>query len=286
MNIDYSGYRPKEGSGRITMLLTALLAGLLIALMAAIPAYAELAAVSKKADGTVRTDATGYPAWYRDANGADSVRLKVCVDNANCLGGDPRPDRTQPATIANGNLQDEAFYSAAETDTTLENGGKIKWRGVLEAAFGGTGVVRDGRQVVFTRTQVVGSNIDPVAYPEGTVLTFSTPYGTMSGTVTAQGTLKTRKESPLGTAANGFAPPVTETRTGFGPRFIKWDPAVTPAAPAGFLGNGRTPHAIIGGDLDALGNPVNTFQVLKDGDPVSPRVKRFVVAGQCFQGTC
>ena len=278
MNTNYTESLVKEGHGRTTMLLTALLAGFVIALLAALPAYAELSAVAPN------TDATGYPAWYRDANG---VKLKLCVDNANCLGGDPRPDRTRPATIANGNLQDEGFYSAAETDTELNDvdgdgqGGLIRWRGVLEGAFGGTGVVKAGKQITFTRTQVVGSNIDLDDYPADTVLTFETPYGTMNSTVTAQGTLKTRKESPLGTAANNFTPPVTETRTGFGPSFIKWDPAVAPAAPAGFLGNGRTLHTITGGD-----GGINTFQVFEGGAPASPLVKRFVVAGPCFQGTC
>lgn len=282
MKTNHTGSLVTGGHSRTTMLLMALLAGFIIALLAALPAYAELSAVAP------RTDATGYPAWYRDVNG---VKLKLCVDSPNCLGGDPRPNRTKPATIKNGNLLDEAFYSVVDGDTELNDidgdgeGGRIKWRAALEGAFGGTGVVKDGRQVVFTRVQVVGSKIDPDDYPADTVLTFVTPYGPMSSTITAQGTLKTRKESALGTAANGFSPPgvgpVDETRTGFGPLFLRWDPAVAPAAPAGFLGNGRTLHTITGGD-----GGVNTFQVFEGGAPASPLVRRFVVAGQCFRGTC
>jgi hypothetical protein len=263
-----SMYLPKGVvGGRKTLLVTSLVVGMVIALLAALPAYASLLPGGGVAPNT---DATGFPAWYRDNGG---VKVRICVDSVNCLGGNPVPNRKLPATIRNGNLPDEAFFAAAEADTTLAQGGRIRWRAVLEGAFGGNGAVKAGRQITFTRMQVVGDNI---GVPGGSRLTFQTPYGPMSGTVTDQGTLKTRLESPSGTKANHFLPPVTETRTGFGPNFIKWDAG----APAGFLGNGRTPHTVEFTD----GSAVTPFQV--GGDASSPAVSRFVVAGQCFRGVC
>ncbi|HEX2728590.1 MAG TPA: hypothetical protein VHM16_02480, partial [Rubrobacteraceae bacterium] len=257
----------KGGGNRITMLLISLAAGLLVALLAALPAYAELTRVSP------RVDRTGFPSWYQDNTG---VRVKLCVDSPLCLRGDPRPDRTKPATIANRNLPDEAFYAAARAETDLDDGGKIRWRAVLEGAFSSP-TVRPNRQITFTRTQVTGSNINLAAYPVGTVLSFQTPYGEMTGEVESDGTLKTRLESPLGVRANGFRPPVTETVTGYGPTILKWDSG----APAGFLGRPLVPHTITGGD-----GGVNTFRVFEGADPVSPLVTRFEIAGQCVQGTC
>ncbi|MDQ3637905.1 MAG: hypothetical protein M3426_07910 [Actinomycetota bacterium] len=268
--------------GRKTLLAAALLAGVLAALLAALPAYAELAGVAP------RVDRTGFPAWYQDDTGA---RVNLCVDNRLCLGGDTRPNRSRPASPTvdanprrpglQPNMPDEAFYPIARAETELDQGGRIRWRGVLEGAFSSP-VPRDGRQITFTRVQVTGSDINLAAYPAGTEFRFVTPYGEMTATVNGDGTLERgRVESPPGTKANGFTPPVTETVTGYGPTFLRCNPAVPPAAPAGFLGNPLVPHAIVGGD-----NGVNTFQVFEGLTPVSPLVSRFEIAGRCVQGTC
>lgn len=269
------------GDKRI-LLGVALLAGVLAALLAALPAYAQLTGVAP------RVDRTGFPAWYQDDTGA---RVNLCVDNRLCLGGDTRPNRNRPASPTvdanprrpglQPNMPDEAFYAIARAETELNDGGRIRWRGVLEGAFA-TAIPRAGAQITFTRVQVTGSNINLAAYPAGTEFRFVTPYGEMTATVNDDGTLeRSRVESPLGTRANGFRPPVTETVTGYGPTFLRWDPAVPPAAPAGFLGNPLIPHAVVGGD-----GGVNTFRVFRGITPVSPLVGRFEIAGRCVQGTC
>jgi hypothetical protein len=273
----------KGRSGRrkgLRVLVVLLVTGLVSAL-AVWPAYAQLTGVSP---GVNRT---GYPAWYEDDTG---VRVNICIDNRLCLGGDTRPNRNRPAdprVDANPrraglqpNMPDEAFFAIARAETDLNRGGRIRWRGVLEGAYS-SAAPRAGREITFTRTQVTGSNINPAAYPEGTELRFVTPYGELTGTVTADETLdRVRLESPLGARVNGFQPPVDEVVTGYGPTFLRWDPADPPAAPAGFLGNPLVLHTVVGGTTG------NSFQVLEGGLAASPEVTRFEVAGRCVQNTC
>jgi hypothetical protein len=253
------------------LLLLAVIALLVVA--AAVPAYAQLTAVSPGVDPD-----TGFPNWYQDNNG---TKLKFCVDSDMCLGGDPRPDPTQPASVATGNLPDEAFYAVARAETTLNGGGRIRWRAVLEGAFANEAVI-DGDQVTFTRVQVTGSKIPLSIYPAGTTLTFQTPYGTLSAPVTNKGTLsRDRRESNPGDPLDGFVGPVNELQTGFGPSFLTWNTFGTTsldAPPAGFIGDPLVLHAIKGGD-----NGVNTFQAFKGGAPASPLVREFEVAGQLAQ---
>ena len=243
-----------------------LLAGLL-ALLTALPAQAVLSAV-----GPV-DPATGFPSYYEDANG---VQLKLCVDSDFCLGGNPLPDPEAPASVASGNFPDEAFYHVTRAETDLNSGGRIRWRAVLEGAFANE-VVVDGDQVTFTRVQVTGSKINTSIYRAGTVLTFKTPYGNLSAPVNADGKLtRARTESDPGDALNGFAAPVTETGTGYGRRFMRWDPAVAPAAPVGFIGDPLVLHKAIGGRTG------NRFRVFRGATAVSPREDEFEIAGQCF----
>jgi hypothetical protein len=268
------------------LLLLAVVALLVVA--AAVPAYAQLTAVSTQdpnaPNGGIDPD-TGFPIWYQDNNG---TKLKLCVDSDMCLGGDPRPDPTQPASVATGNLPDEAFYAVARAETTLNGGGRIRWRAVLEGAFANEAVI-DGDQVTFTRVQVTGSKIPLSIYPAGTTLTFQTPYGTLSAPVSSKGTLdRTRTESNPGDPLDGFVGPVNETGTGFGPSFLTWntfgagtDPALKDPATGkadAFIGDPLVLHAIKGGD-----NGVNSFRVLRNGNPVSPLETKFEIAGQVAQ---
>jgi hypothetical protein len=65
-------------------------------------------------------------------------------------------------------------------------------------------------------------------------------------------------------------------------RFLKWDPAVAPAAPVGYLGNPNTTHAI-------TGSPFNTNIFKVDGPNVggpgvnSIQTNLFTLAGKLFQ---
>ncbi len=277
--------RVAERRGTIRTVVLALLAGLFVALLAALPAYAVLTpggGVSAERDPR-----TGFPRWYED-NSAPGIRVKLCVDNRLCLGGDPRPNRTRPASLTvdanprrpglQPNMPDEAFYAVSRAETEIDAGGRIRWRGVLEGAFANE-VPRPRQQITFTRTQVDGSNLDPDAHPQG--LRFLTPYGNLEGQVLANGTLeRVRNESPLGTPANDFISPVTEPTApvpDYGPTFMMWDSG----RPPGFLGRPAVPHTATGGS-------VRNFFAVEDiatGTELA-RTNLFEIAGQCVQNTC
>jgi hypothetical protein len=251
---------------RTPMILGAAGAAVALTLAAAPPAVAQLTA-----PGTTKPDVgapdvnTGFPSYYADADG---TKVKLCVDSPNCLGGDPRPNPLAAASVATGNLPDEAFYAVARAEATLTLGGRIRWRAVLEGAFLNEDVV-DGEQMTFTRVQVVGSKI--ARQYIGTTLTFKTPYGELKGLVKSDGTLdRARKESAPGLAP-GFTAPALEKTTGYGPKFLKWDSG----APAGFLGDPLRLHTVTGGTTG------NSFYVLDAGGKrVSDIVNEFEVAGQ------
>jgi hypothetical protein len=209
--------------------------------------------------------ATGFPGWYSDQTG---TRLKLCVDSDYCLGGNSLPDPDAPASVATGNLPDEAFYSVTRAETALTGGGRIRWRAVLEGAFANDEVV-DGDQMTFTRVQITGDKINTSVYPVGTVLTFRTPYGDITAPVGAKGKLsRDRTESDPGDASNGFRAPISEKQTPFD-NFLRWDTG----APAGYLGNPAILHKITGGVRQ-------NFQVFQGAKAVSPLETRFEVAGQ------
>lgn len=277
--------------------LAAMLTGFLAALIMALPAYAVLTpGGGVSADRDART---GFPRWYEDGSVPDDstpgIRVKLCVDNALCLGGDPRPNRSKPASLTvdanprkaglQPNMPDEAFYAVSRAETVIDDGGRIRWRAVLEGAFSSASP-RPNRQITFTRTQVTGDNLDPDAHPQG--LRFLTPYGNLEGDVLADGTLdRVRNESPPGTPANDFAPPVTVPTApvpDYGPTFMRWDAGARP----GFLGNPLQPHTAVGGpeNVDpATGLNFFAVQDIASGDELT-RTRLFEIAGQCVQDTC
>jgi hypothetical protein len=249
-----------------------------VTVAAAPQAQAALTGVSTVAEaatpGRGLDPATGFPSWYADSTG---TRLKLCVDSDFCLGGNSLPDPDAPASVATGNLPDEAFYAVARAETELNVGGRIRWRAVLEGAFANDAVV-PGDQITFTRVQVTGSKIK---LAQNTKLRFVTPYGTFDASVGRDGKLsRERVESNPGDPTDKFAAPLSETQTGFGPTFLRWDPAVAPAAPADHIGDPARLHRIVGG---TNGNAFQVFNVTATGatgTAASPIVRTFEVAGQ------
>jgi hypothetical protein len=228
---------------------------------------AQAAAVSPTID-----QAGGFPAWYQDNAGN---RVVPCIDgnDANCglaapFTWDPNAPLTVPA-----NYPSEFFYASATSDNLTTPGcagtapGKAFVTLALEGAFL-HGAPTAGEQMAFGRIRVrVSSGLCP-----NTTYQFKEPFGTESFTTDDAGAIPPN----AGTRDVGCtpAPPVVGcdfTKADGSPvmgsaadgGFLRWDPAVGPAAPAGYLGDGVTLHPIAGGTngndfsiLDAGGNAV------------------------------
>ena len=176
----------------------------------------------------------GFPAWYEDANG---VRIEPCLDQFNpfCgfLPGDV-PDPTAPIDFP-GNFPGENFYSLVSSTLALPGGGRAVLTLGLEATFANGDPIA-GDQVVFARTRVTVRGAAP-----NTTLTFKHPYGELTIDTDATGAGKITQD--ITPTIGNFATPLAGN---FGP-FLKWDPAVAPAAPAGYLGDPAQEHPVTGG---------------------------------------
>jgi hypothetical protein len=191
--------------------------------------------------GPVSPD-TGFPDWYRDNKG---VELEPCVTNLdpNCGGAVPVPDPTQP-TVFPTNFPDEFFYQDATAALTTGSGSKVLAQFALEGAFANGGVVA-GDQMVFSRIRF---RIDTGLQANGQYK-ITHPYGT---DVVQAGPDPANKPNLFITQDVGATPGAFSGVLGgrVGP-FLKWAPTANPAdlPPAGYIGDGATPHTVTGSDL-------------------------------------
>ena len=167
----------------------------------------------------------GFPAWYEDANG---TRLQLCINDPGCPVSPPVLEPVAP--------NDEAFYSLVNADLTGPAGQTVSMEFAIEAAFLDT-------PVTFGRVQVTMSGMQP-----NTDYTFTHPYGTAVWTTDANGNMLSGFRAAARHEAGcfaGFAAPCDITLgTEIGP-YLTWD-AAAGAPPAGYIGDGATPHAVVG----------------------------------------
>jgi hypothetical protein len=197
--------------------------------------------------------ATGFPASYTDVTGKT---LQMCLVAPNCL------STAATLTAPDG----EGFYSNATAKLGTRNAGKAVYVASLEGAFAGAAA---NQQIVFSRLRfTVSGGLLP-----NTVYTVTHPYGVDdyktngSGQIVKnQGTQDIGGLGPCNSATAHNTGGVCDwgvAMTGrFGP-FLTWDPAVAPAAPAGFVGDGATDHAV-------TGSPLGTNFVRIEGPGVNP----------------
>jgi hypothetical protein len=200
------------------------------------PPLAQVGAVAKN----------GFPTWYKDGNG---TRLAPCLDNGDpmcIMGALAQPD--QPVTPDNvqGNFPDEFFYQSS--DAGLDNVGanvgtaakprfgKASVVASLEGAF--ATAQKPGDQMVFARLRLRVTD----GLQGNTNYLFVHPYGERTIKTDTNGTDLFVTED-IGTAPGVF----TDALKGRIAPFLKWDPAVAPAAPEGYLGDPNVDHPITGG---------------------------------------
>ena len=172
----------------------------------------------------------GFPAWYRDSNG---VRLEACTDLVDQLCPtlpDEVPDPDAPVSFPD-NFPGEFFYQLAGAELA-GNGVDMTVGMDLEGAWA-TETVVDGDQMVFGRIRIRDKGIADGEYR------VTHPYGVDQFVADGDGINYTQD---IGTSPGSFGQALASR---VGP-FLKWDPSVAPAAPAGYVGDPGVDHQVVG----------------------------------------
>ncbi len=231
----------------------------------------------------------GLPLWYQDELG---VQLTTCLDNSGfCIAPPPGFDPNLPASVTSAaiNFPEEAFYWYADARITRAGGGTVRLTIAKEAAFA-TGAPAVGEQITFERIRLT---IDQLT--AGATYTITHPFGVVTAVASSAGAIVIN--APLPSKRGGRTAQIITTEDigcAFSPcnfqnsldgkisRFLKWDPAVAPAAPAGYLGDATVTHVI-------TGSPLNTNIFKVDGPSVggsginSIETDLFTISGKLFQ---
>ena len=230
-------------------------------------------------DSALLSPDNGFPMFYGDANG---VRVEPCLDPTDALcvlagfdaGGNP--------VDFPGNFPEEFFYSIADSDQVsvapidgcaVATPGTADLRIALEGTFANT-TPTPGEQTTFGRTRVTADGLCP-----GTSYTFVTPYGPVLFAADNAGVIKATDATidiGVDTPFDGaLASPIAQS-------FPRWNPNVAPAAPAGYLGDPRAAHTIVGGTHvpDGASGAFNGFEVRNGAGELLGGTDQFIVSGK------
>ncbi len=262
----------------VVLALVVLLVG---AVLATLPLAASSAAPAQPAVSAGTDPANGFPLWYQDNTG---TRVAPCLDpaDANCIvAADAGFDPARP-TVFPTNFPSEFFYLNAQSDRLATPGckgakaGRISIISNLEGAFV-NGAPKFGDQMVFGRVRLI---LTGGLCPKSTYQV-TAPYGSFSFTTDTNGALP-RNQGTTDIGCAPVAPNVCDFKLALASpnatSFLRWDPAVAPAAPSGYLGDGTTLHPIVGGTNG------NLFRVTGPGannnTPINLSTNLFTVAGK------
>jgi hypothetical protein len=176
----------------------------------------------------------GFPDWYRDSNG---VELEPCLEPTDACAKPPIPDENKPVAF-DANFPDEFFYQLDTATMTGSGGEDFLAEFAVEGAF--ASAVQQGDQMVFGRVRYrKDAGLKP-----GETYTVTHPFGTDKLQADDAGHVFVTQD--VGVAPGDFKTVMTSR---VGP-FLTWDtykdpdPAKRP--PAGYVGDGVTPHAVAG----------------------------------------
>jgi hypothetical protein len=183
--------------------------------------------------------ATGFPTWYKDDKG---TRLEPCLDVNNTLCGflpGDVPDPNSPLSVPD-NFPEEAFYMLAG-NTLDTSGGRAVTTLSLEGAFA-NGAPAANDQIVFGRVRFFFDGLKA-----GETYKITHPYGVDKFVAeqdpgAADGVGRIRFTEDIGVAQGQFGEALNSR---IGP-FLKWDPAIAPAAPTGYIGDPDVLHPVTG----------------------------------------
>ena len=185
---------------------------------------------------------TGFPVGLIDERGTS---LAPCVDDI-VLCPSTLPNLALPPAVP-GNFPDEFFYSFASADLNVPGSSVATLVVAVEGSFVNAPLVQAGQQTLFGRVRVRirgGLTI-------GTTYRITHPYGVLTTTaVDVNGVGTINQTVDLGCVAAlvtaGICPPFTPIVTSTPWPFLIWNPAVAPAAPAGYIGDPLVLHTVVG----------------------------------------
>lgn len=180
-----------------------------------------------------------FPTWFSDANG---VTLQLCLDGDGVTGlcaFDPVIPGN-PTSLATG-FGAEAFWWLANATLDVAGGGRALLVLALEAAYG-QGDPAPNDQFAFGRLRLRVDVPDDGEYkiwhPALNEANGCQPevYIATAGIKAINVTRDTGGGVPFDTMLTGEIGP-----------FLTWDPAISPLAPAGYVGDPNVDHAVVGG---------------------------------------
>jgi len=211
---------------------------------------------------------TGFPVGLIDERGTS---LAPCVDDI-VLCPSVLPNLNLPPAVP-GNFPDEFFYSFATADLNIPGSTVALLEVAVEGSFVNAPLVQAGQQTLFGRLRVRirgGLTI-------GATYRITHPYGVLNTTAINRngvGTIdQTEDIGCLAPVPGIICPPFTPVTTSTPWPFLVWNPAVAPAAPAGYIGAPGILHTVVG---SPTGN--NLFRV--EGPNLRTQTTLFSVAGK------
>ena len=216
---------------------------------------------------------SGYAEHVTDSNG---VSLQICKNADMCffdpaVAGNFTSEQTGTGT--------ESFWwlSDARIDVPATGFG-IRLVMAAEATYN-TETPAPDEQLSFTRLRIWIDAPRPGHYR------VTHPYGETVYTIETVGDGFDSRE----TIDLSFTPGQSAAKGRVGP-WLKWDPAVAPAAPAGYIGDGGTPHRVVGSPcntnfLQVVATDFNGLPIDLTGAGLNVvRTDQFTVQGQLFDG--
>lgn len=175
-----------------------------------------------------------FPQWFEDENGLKLELVSAPDPLAPAMGEMETPGA--PVAFPS-NFPEEAFYYMAEARLDAGGNGAVGRARVimaLEAAFGGDGMPTVGLGVVFARFRVRIDDVVP-----GAVYIVRHPYGETKP-LSADERGRVSYTCDLGLAEGNMARVIVSGEIA---PFLRWDAG----APAGYIGDGVTEHAVVNG---------------------------------------
>jgi hypothetical protein len=218
---------------------------------------------------------TGFPVGLIDERGTS---LAPCVDDI-VLCPSTLPDLGLPAAVP-GNFPDEFFYSFASADLDVPGSTVATLVVAIEGSFVNAPLVEAGQQVLFGRVRVRIRG----GLTVGTRYRITHPYGVLTTTAVDKNGVgfidQTQDIGCLAPVPGIICPPFTPVVTSTPWPFLIWNPAVAPAAPAGYIGAPGVLHTVVG---SPTGNNLFRLEELHgggNGADLIDQTNLFSVAGK------